>query len=239
VERAASVVQDVPASARARVRYGLALQKADRFDEAGEQFRIALRMDPTAEKAHYGLGHVLLAESKLNEAAGEMEEALRQDPRNGEFHSDYGYVLERLGRKDEAIAEYERGTQLNPKSGKVHYNYAMFLVLNGKLDQAIAEFQMVLRHNPNHPEAHYHLGRAFYEKRNYEGAKQHYLETARLDPKAPVHDGLGAVYFRLGQTSEAIAQFKEALRLNPDDAEAAENLRFALGTQTRTSSPPR
>src|SRR5438045_5722256 len=68
VERAASVVQDVPASASARVRYGLALQKADRFDEAGEQFRIALRMDPTAEKAHYGLGHVLLAESKLNEA---------------------------------------------------------------------------------------------------------------------------------------------------------------------------
>src|SRR3989441_1656343 len=63
VERAASVVQDVPASARARVRYGLALQKADRFDEAEEQFRIALRMDPTAEKAHYGLGHVLLAES--------------------------------------------------------------------------------------------------------------------------------------------------------------------------------
>src|SRR5205814_7948363 len=35
VERAASVVQDVPASARARVRYGLALQKAARFDEAG------------------------------------------------------------------------------------------------------------------------------------------------------------------------------------------------------------
>src|SRR6266566_5210695 len=227
VERAASVVQDVPASARARVRYGLALQKADRFDEAGEQFRIALRMDPTVEKAHYGLGHVLLAESKLNEAAGEMEEALRQDPRNGEFHSDYGYVLERLGRKDEAIAEYERGTQLNPKSGKVHYNYAMFLALNGKLDQAIAEFQMVLRHNPNHPEAHYHLGLALFAKGDLEGAKIHYLETARLDQKAPVHNNLGVVYMRLGQTSEAIAQFNEALRLRPDNAAAAENLRFA------------
>src|SRR5881392_2124955 len=45
VERAASVVQDVPASARARVRYGSALDKADRFDEAGEQYRIALRMN--------------------------------------------------------------------------------------------------------------------------------------------------------------------------------------------------
>jgi Flp pilus assembly protein TadD len=76
-------------------------------------------------------------------------------------------------------------------------------------------------------------------KGDYQGAKLHYLETARLDPKAPVHSALGAAYFRLGQISEAIAQFKEALRLNPNDADAAENLRFALATQTRTSSPPR
>jgi len=164
---------------------------------------------------------------------------LRQDPRNGESHSDYGYVLERLGRKDEAIAEYERGTQLNPKSGKVHYNYAMFLALNGKLDQAIAEFQMVLKHNPNHPEAHYHLGLALFAKGDLEGAKIHYLETARLDPKAPVHNNLGVVYMRLGQTSEAIAQFNEALRLQPDNATAAENLRFALSRETHDSSTPR
>src|SRR2546430_13031700 len=45
---------------------------------------------------------------------------------------------------------------------------------------------------------------------DYQGAKVHYMETARLDPKAPVHGGLGAAYFRLGENSEAIAQFKEA-----------------------------
>ncbi len=102
----------------------------------------------------------------------------------------------------------------------------------------IVQFEAALKQNPNHPEAHYHLGRALFAKGNYEGAKAHYLQTARLDPKAPIHNGLGAVYFRLGQTSEAIAQFKEALRLNPDDAEAAENLRFALATQTSGSSTP-
>src|SRR5436309_11017472 len=107
------------------------------------------------------------------------------------------------------------------------------------MDQAIPEFQTALKHSPNHPEAHYHLGRSLFVKGDFEGAKAHYLETARLDPKAPVHSGLGAAYFRLGQTSEAIAQFKEALRLHPDDAEAAENLRFALAAQTRSGSPPR
>jgi Flp pilus assembly protein TadD len=76
-------------------------------------------------------------------------------------------------------------------------------------------------------------------KGDFEGAKVHYLETARLDPKAPVHNGLGVVYMRLGQTSQAIAQFKEALRLRPDDADAAENLRFVLASDTQSGSTPR
>jgi tetratricopeptide (TPR) repeat protein len=239
LQRAALVAQDVPASARARVRYGLALQEADRFDEAGEQYRIALRINPVAERAHYGLGHVFLAESKLTEAEREMEEALREDPRNGEFHSDHGYVLEALGRKDEACAEYEKATQLNPKLGKVHYNYAMFLASNNEYDHAIAEFETALKRKPNHPEAHYHLGHVLFLKGDLEGAKKHYLETVRLDPEAPVHNSLGVIYMKLGQTREAIAEFNEALRLRPNDTDAAENLRFALSKDAGGTAAPR
>jgi len=155
------------------------------------------------------------------------------DPRNGEIHSDYGYVLEGLGRKKEAIAEYENAINLNPKSGGVHYGYAMFLASDGKLDQAIAEFQTALKYKPNHPEAHYQLGKAFSMNGDLEGAKIHYQETARLDPKAPVHNSLGVIYTRLGQVSQAIAQFNEALRLRPDDAVAAENLRIAFANDGR------
>ena len=56
---------------------------------------------------------------------------------------------------------------------------------------------------------------------------------------APTILGLGAAYFQLGQTSEAIAEFKEALRLNPDDKEAAENLRFAEAIQAGDASTRR
>ena len=54
-----------------------------------------------------------------------------------------------------------------------------------------------------------------------------------------MHNALGVVYVRLGQTSEAIAQFKEALRLRPDDAEAAKNLRFVLARDALGGSTPR
>ncbi len=155
------------------------------------------------------------------------------DPRNGEIHSDCGYVLEGLGRKEEAIAEYENAINLNPKSGRVHYDYAMFLASDGKLDQTIAEFQTALKYKPNHPEAHYQLGKAFSMNGDLEGAKIHYQETARLDLKVPVHNSLVVIYMRLGQVSQAIAQFNEALRLRPDDAVAVENLRIAFANDRR------
>jgi len=239
IERTAWIASDLPNSARAHWKYGLSLDKADHLDEAAEQYRLALRLNPNEKEVHFGLGQILVAQSRLPEGRSELEQALRSEPRNGEYHSQYGYVLERLGQKDEASSEHTIATRLAPKSGRVHYEYAMFLFREGKMDEAITEFEAALKHDPNHPEAHYHLGRALFVKGDFEGAKIHYLETARLDPKAPVRNALGAVYFRLGQTSEAIAQFKEALRLNPDDAEAAENLRFALARDTQGSSTPR
>jgi Flp pilus assembly protein TadD len=239
LEQTARIASDLPGSARAYRKYGYSLHKADRLDEAAEQYRIALRLNPNDKEVHFWLGQVLASQSQLSEARSELEEALRSDPRNGEYHSEYGCLLERLGQKDDASAEHASAIRLAPKSGRNHYEYAMFLFRQRNLDQAIPEFEAALRHNPKQPEAHYHLGRALFVKGDLEGAKVHYLETARLDPKAPVHSGLGAVYFRLGQTSDAIAQFREALRLNPDDAEAAENLRFALATQTLGGSTPR
>ncbi len=98
---------------------------------------------------------------------------------------------------------------------------------------------MALQRKPKHPEAHYHLGRALFLKGDLEGAKSHYLETAQLDPKAPVHNSLGVVYMKLGQTPEAIAEFNEALRLRPNDADAAENLRFALSRDATVCHRPR
>jgi tetratricopeptide (TPR) repeat protein len=239
VEQTARIAADLPNGARAHWKYGFALHTAERLDEAAEEYRVALRLNPKEKEVHYHLGQLLVAQSHLNEARSELEEAVRSDPRNGDYHSEYAGVLERLGQKEEASAEHVIATRQAPRSGRVHYDYAMFLFRDGKLDQAIPEFEAALKYNPNHPEAHYHLGRALYVKGNYEGAKVHYLETARLDPKAPVHGGLGATYFRLGKTSEAIAQFKEALRLNPGDEEAAENLRFALAVQTQGTSTPR
>lgn len=239
VGRAGLIAADLPRSGRAHWKYGFALEKADRKDEAAEHYKIALRLDPNQKEVHSHLGQILENQSRLEEAKLEFEEALRGEPRNGEIHSEYARVLRGLGRRDEARAQFQLATQLAPRSGGVHYDYAMFLFSEGKMDEAIPEFQAALKRSPEHPEAHYYLGRALFLKGDLQGAKTHYLEAGRLDPKAPVQNELGVIYARLGQTSEAIAQFKEALRLRPDDAQAAENLHFVLTRDMHGNSVPR
>ena len=228
LERLASIVADLPDSARAHANYGTALQETDRLDEAAEEFSDALRLNPRSAKAHANLAGVLIGKAKLEEAQTHFEDALRIEPNNAEYHSGYAFVLDQLGRTDQAAAECEAAVRLEPKSAQARYGYGAFLEKHGKLEEATAQYRQAVQLDPHFGDAHYDLASALFAKGDLEEAKAHYLEASRLEPKrAQPHNELGKIFMREGNVSQAIAQFEEALRLHPDFPEAAENLRTA------------
>jgi tetratricopeptide (TPR) repeat protein len=78
------------------------------------------------------------------------------------------------------------------------------------------------------------LADALFAKGELEEAKTHYTAALGANPKlAIVHNSLGRVYLAQGQISQAIVQFGEALRLNPDYKEAEENLRVAKASDAQ------
>src|ERR1700730_1007073 len=167
-QRESWVVADLPIGARQHLNYGIALQKAGRLDEAGQEYHIALGFEPSSAKAHYNLANVLMAQDKIDEAAEHFATALRFDPEAGDYRCHYAYALERLGRDDEARIQYEAAVRFKPKSADYHQGYAVHLLRTRRPDDAIAQFQQTLRLKPNDVEAHFEIGKALSDKNELE-----------------------------------------------------------------------
>jgi len=145
VQRTAWVVADVPDGAKPHFDYGHALQKQGRLEEAIEQYKTAIQLNPNYAEAHMNLGAALNGQAKFDAAIPHMETALRLQPNNGDSHLMYASLLQRIGRNDDAAFHFETGTRLKPASADAHYSYAAFLAGVGKTDEYISELRTVLR----------------------------------------------------------------------------------------------
>ena len=101
-------------------------------------------------------------------------------------------------------------------------------------DKALQAYQQALKKDPELSPAYYNAANALYRQGNYTDTAaltQQALETYQgEDPTLPEHSlyNQGNAFFLTKKLDQAIESFKAALRLNPADTEAKENLELAL-----------
>ncbi len=93
--------------------------------------------------------------------------------------------------------------------------------------------------------AHYNLALVLQRQGRHREAIPHYLEMMRIVPELPAtasnlaraRNNLGVALNELGDTSAAAAQFRESLRLQPHDANAARNLESIMRRRAGPGAP--
>ena len=96
---------------------------------------------------------------------------------------------------------------------------------NGDLDGAIAEYREVVRLEPNDQSSHWSLLTLALRKCDWDGVLQEGRETVRLGSKDTSWLFFGRV---LKGAPDAIAQLRQAIRLNPQDGHSHADLGIAL-----------
>ncbi len=100
-----------------------------------------------------------------------------------------------------------------------------------KFDMAEGQYRQALNVSPRNAEAKYNLANALMQQKKFREAIELYTEVTTSENKtlrASAHYNSGVSYSKQKDLPGSIEAYKAALRLNPNDKEARENLQKAL-----------
>ncbi len=132
-----------------RNKYGLAMLKAGRPDEAIAQFGEVLRTRPRHLEARKNMGDALLLKGRLDEAIACFSEVLRADKNWTDVYLNLGTTYTKQGKYDLAIQNFEEALRQKPDYVAAHLNLAITLMLKGDFQTAIEHCNDALQTNPN------------------------------------------------------------------------------------------
>jgi tetratricopeptide (TPR) repeat protein len=182
-----------PSLATAYLVQGNAYSLMNRWPEAIERYKQAIRCRVGYAEAYNNLGLALQRNGELELAIGAYNEATRV---RGDDYAEAWYNLGNL--------YLERAPMLTPEQQQAEY------------DRAIEAYRLAVKYAPGFAGAHYNLGQAYYARKDLAAALAAYEAAVRANPKhAGAWHNLGIVYRDLGKPKLAVKAIEKAVTLNP------------------------
>jgi tetratricopeptide (TPR) repeat protein len=127
---------------------------------------------------------------------------------------------------------YARIIAVNPLSSMAYSNLGRTLEEHGQYDAAVASYREALRLDPGNEAALVNVGNVLYKKGDYEGVIAHYsallAAVPPTDTAARMHNNLGAAYLKTERYEDGIAEFRQAIAIDPAYLEPYYNLGITL-----------
>jgi tetratricopeptide (TPR) repeat protein len=177
---------------------GEAERQLKHADRALDLTRKALERDPSSAEARYYLGLALLDSGRRDEGIKELEQVVRSGPGVADAYLSLGTAYLEVNRVKDAIEILSQGTHVDPARADLRVQLARSYRLAGLLDNAEEQLAAAM---PN--------GGA--------SAAASYFQQQQVD--FDLARELGAIKMKRGQLAAAVAAFKKALEMEPNDGE--------------------
>ena len=199
----------------------------DHPDKAVNPLLQAVQLKHDFSLAHYDLSLAYLMMKKYRESEMAARAALRDDPEMGFQCSNLGMgatenlglALMNQGRMEDAEACFRRNLQL---FAKTYFNLGLTLFRTKRHTEALENFRRALELEPEDPEYHNLLGQTYDELGQPVEAEQSLRRAIEIDRNYALgYYDLGVILAkREGRKQEALIAFDQALKIDPDIAQA-------------------
>jgi tetratricopeptide (TPR) repeat protein len=160
-----------------------------------------------------GLAEFLVVRKKYREAAGQWQAVADRLPDSAQIWSNLGVALDGMGQVDRAVAAYRKSLALWPEHTGGLRNLAAALASKGDRQEAEDCYRKVLAIDDDDALAHAGLGGMLALRKQYDQARQHLEQAARLAPGNPsIHEKLAELARREGKGQEATEHHARAVR---------------------------
>jgi Tfp pilus assembly protein PilF len=120
-----------------------------------EQYRQALKINPSYAKAHNNLGCALRGKGQADEAMAEFEQALKIAPDYADAQNNYGVMLARQGRYEEAIGHFAAALKIDPYCKGAIDNLCRAGIDSNKPDDVLETLLSLQQKAPSYAELYY------------------------------------------------------------------------------------
>jgi tetratricopeptide (TPR) repeat protein len=239
--------QSTPDHASSYYHYGLAhlyedmavnAGRSDYATQAVEQYKLALNADPNSRLLQDGLADLYFKIGRIREAVTTAQDQVVKYPDDIEAHELLGKVyLRSLGDMQSpqsgqmlqlAIAEYEKLAQLKPDDVETRLLLGQLYGVNHDSAKAEAQFKAAQKIDADSEDVVLNLARLYSDQGDVQRSVDVLSGVPVDDRTSRIEFALAADYDQLKKSKDAIAAYRRALDLDPDNLDTERGLANAL-----------
>jgi tetratricopeptide (TPR) repeat protein len=215
-------IQQISEHAQAAIDHG-------EYTQACADLEQLVAEEPGSSEALQRLGKVHQLQGRCSEAEACYRAALARDRDYVDALIGLGQVEAQRGDCPAALKRIESAIEIDPHRPKARYSLGRVLESLGQTDAALAEYFRAVEFDPNEPEVILRIAAIQLARNQPDQALSRLDQVVELSPKSGEACELrGLAHWKLRRIPEAIADFRAAAALMPDNAEVHYHLALAL-----------
>jgi eukaryotic-like serine/threonine-protein kinase len=193
-------------------------------DDANNASSKAMTINANLAQVQATAGMIHAAQGKFDVGMQELQKAVELDPRSADAHGMLANAYRKQGRTEDARKEFQQAMDLDDENWRWPYLMGAMQIETGDFKGAEESLETALKKASENSRVLYNLGLLYLKEARLGEAQKALQKSVDLDPRADPIMALGQVFYRKNDFANAIATYKRATDVAPDQFDSWGNL---------------